>query len=173
MALQERDVQSCPENFVEIVETDEDDFAISSYSPEVTAFDSVIDCISTIVIDSGFQQLQQSFMQKYYLEFEDSDENKLSYTLIFHEYVELLEKYLEEQLMEKIPGFNMDNFLDTLMQRKDEVPEDIVELLLSFTDFMAFKEMFLNFRAGQDLDLDLHLEQALKVTSLTPARQRP
>ncbi len=37
--------------------------------------------------EDEFQHLQQSFMEKYYLEFEDSEENKLSYTPIFNEYV--------------------------------------------------------------------------------------
>lgn len=41
----------------------------------------------TLLLEEEFQQLQQSFMQKHYLEFEDSDENKLSYTPIFNEYV--------------------------------------------------------------------------------------
>ncbi len=41
----------------------------------------------TCILEEGFQQLQQSFMEKHYLEFEDSDENKLSYTPIFNEYV--------------------------------------------------------------------------------------
>lgn len=77
-------------------------------------------------------------MEKYYPEFEDSEENKLSYTSIFNEYVrstlsflsyrchllkwkcltliydlfqiETLEKHLEQQLIERIPGFNMDAF---------------------------------------------------------------
>lgn len=38
-------------------------------------------------LEEEFQQLQQSFMEKHYLEFEYSDENKLSYTDIFNEYV--------------------------------------------------------------------------------------
>lgn len=32
-------------------------------------------------------------------------------------------------------------------QHKDEVPEDIFDMLQTFTDFMAFKEMFLEYRA--------------------------
>lgn len=40
-----------------------------------------------VVLEEKFQQLQQSFMEKHYLEFDDSDENKLSYTAIFNEYV--------------------------------------------------------------------------------------
>lgn len=38
-------------------------------------------------LEEEFQQLQQGFMEKHYLEFDDSDENKLSYTAIFNEYV--------------------------------------------------------------------------------------
>lgn len=40
--------------------------------------------------EEEFQQLQQSFMEKHYLQFEDSEENKLSYTPIFNEYVSSL-----------------------------------------------------------------------------------
>lgn len=32
-------------------------------------------------------------------------------------------------------------------QHKEEVPGDIFDMLLTFTDFMAFKEMFLEYRA--------------------------
>lgn len=42
---------------------------------------------TTLLEEEEFQQLQQSFMEKHYLEFDDSDENKLSYTPIFNEYV--------------------------------------------------------------------------------------
>lgn len=37
--------------------------------------------------EDDFQQIQQIFMEKHYREFDDSDENKLSYTPIFNEYV--------------------------------------------------------------------------------------
>lgn len=38
-------------------------------------------------LDEEFRLLQQNFMDKHYLEFEDSEENKLSYTTIFNDYV--------------------------------------------------------------------------------------
>ncbi|XP_008285350.1 ADP-ribosylation factor-like protein 2-binding protein isoform X2 [Stegastes partitus] len=150
-----------------MADTDEEDFAISSYSSADTAFDSVVGCIEDIILDDEFQQLQQSFMDKHYQEFDDSDENKLSYTPIFREYVDQLEKYLEQQLMERIPGFNMDNFIELLMQRKEEVTGDIFDMLLTFTDFMAFKEMFVDYRAtkeGRGVDLG----EGLLVKSLIP-----
>lgn len=43
--------------------------------------------VMLLFLDEEFRQLQQNFMEKHYLEFEDSEENKLSYTTIFNEYV--------------------------------------------------------------------------------------
>ena len=40
--------------------------------------------------DDGFFEVQSGFMEKYYGEFEDSEENKFSYTDIFKEYVSKL-----------------------------------------------------------------------------------
>ncbi|KAI4880838.1 hypothetical protein NFI96_010996 [Prochilodus magdalenae] len=126
---------------------DEEDFAVSRSSGADAVFDAVIGNIEEIIMEDDFQNLQQSFMEKYYLEFDDSEENKLCYTPIFNEYVDLLEKYLEQQLIARIPGFNMNDFTHSLKQHKDEVSGDIFDMLLTFTDFMAFKEMFIDYRA--------------------------
>ncbi|KAM8750261.1 ADP-ribosylation factor-like protein 2-binding protein isoform 1-T1 [Acanthopagrus schlegelii] len=161
-------IGGCEDNIVEMIDMDEENLALSSSSAADTAFDAVIGCIEDIIMEEEFQQLQQSFMEKHYLEFEDSDENKLSYTPIFNEYVDLLEKHLEQQLTERIPGFNMNTFTELLMQHKEEVSGDIFDMLLTFTDFMAFKEMFLDYRnekEGRGVDLS----QGLVVTSLIPA----
>ena len=94
-------------------------------------------------------------MDKYYQEFEDTEENKLTYTPIFNEYISLVEKYIEEQLLERIPGFNMAAFTTPSQHHKDEVAGDIFDMLLTFTDFLAFKEIFLDYRAekeGRGLD---------------------
>ncbi|XP_038554266.1 ADP-ribosylation factor-like protein 2-binding protein [Micropterus salmoides] len=167
MDIKGRNVLSCGENIVDMVDMEEENFAISSSSAADAAFDAVIGCIEDIIMEEEFQQLQKSFLDKHYLEFDDSDENKLSYTPIFNAYVDLLEKHLEQQLMEKIPGFTMNAFTELLVQHKEEVPDDIFDMLLTFTDFMAFKEMFLAYRAeieGRGLDLS----QGLVITSLVP-----
>ncbi|XP_033491200.1 ADP-ribosylation factor-like protein 2-binding protein isoform X2 [Epinephelus lanceolatus] len=149
MDIQERTDLNCGDSIVEMVDMDDENVAISSSSAADAAFDALIGCIEDIIMEEDFQQLQQSFMEKHYLEFEDSDENKLSYTPIFNEYVDLLEKQLEQQLRERITGFNMTTFTELLMQHKEDVPGDIFDMLLTFTDFMAFKEMFLEYRAAQ------------------------
>ncbi|KAM4733371.1 ADP-ribosylation factor-like protein 2-binding protein [Anableps anableps] len=147
---------------------EEELFAMSCSSAAEAAFDAVIGCILEIIMEEDFQHLQQSFMDKHYLEFDESDENKLSYTSIFNEYVDLLEKPLEEYLMKRIPGFNMNTFTELLMQHKEEVPDEIFDMLLTFTDFMAFKEMFVEYRAAKE-GRGVDLSQGLVVTSLNLA----
>ncbi|KAM8860610.1 ADP-ribosylation factor-like protein 2-binding protein [Synchiropus picturatus] len=163
---EKKSVRSCGENIVEMVDLDEETFAVSSSSTADACFDTVIGCIEDIIMDEEFRLLQQTFMEKYYLEFDDSEENKLSYTTIFNEHVDLLEKHLESQLVRRIPGFNMNTFIQILMQNKDQVSSDIFDMLLTFTDFMAFKEMFLDYRAEKE---GRSLDSGLVVTSLIPA----
>ncbi|MED6237412.1 ADP-ribosylation factor-like protein 2-binding protein [Ataeniobius toweri] len=119
-------------------------------------------------MEEEFQHRQQTFMDKHYLEFDESDENKLSYTSIFNEYVDLLEKPLEQYLMKRIPGFNMNTFTELIMRHKEEAPDEIFDMLLTFTDFVAFKEMFVEYRAAKE-GRGLDLSQGLVVTSLNPA----
>ncbi|XP_014930006.1 ADP-ribosylation factor-like protein 2-binding protein isoform X2 [Panthera pardus] len=126
---------------------EEESFALSFSSASDAEFDAVVGYLEDIIMDDEFQLLQRNFMDKYYQEFEDTEENKLTYTPIFNEYISLVEKYIEEQLLERIPGFNMAAFTTTLQHHKDEVAGDIFDMLLTFTDFLAFKEMFLDYRA--------------------------
>uniref|UniRef100_A0A8C7CA78 ADP-ribosylation factor-like protein 2-binding protein n=1 Tax=Oncorhynchus kisutch TaxID=8019 RepID=A0A8C7CA78_ONCKI len=114
MDVKERNLLGGGENIVEMVDLDEENFAVSNSSDSDAAFDAVIGSIEDIIMEDDFQHMQQSFMEKHYLEFDDSEENKLTYTPIFNEYIELLEKQLEQQLMERIPGFNMSTFTQLL-----------------------------------------------------------
>lgn len=83
-----------------------------------------------------------------------------------------MEKYIEEQLLERIPGFNMAAFTTTLQHHKDEVAGDIFDMLLTFTDFLAFKEMFLDYRAEKE-GRGLDLSSGLVVTSLCKSSSMP
>ena len=46
-----------------------------------------------------------------------------------------------------VPDFDEDKFSEELAQRTEEIDETILDLLLSFSDFAAFKEMMLFERA--------------------------
>uniref|UniRef100_A0A8D2EL99 ADP-ribosylation factor-like protein 2-binding protein n=1 Tax=Theropithecus gelada TaxID=9565 RepID=A0A8D2EL99_THEGE len=143
----------------------EESFALPISSASEAKFDAVIGSIEAIIMDLEFQVPKRNFMDKYYQEFEDTEENKLTYTPIFNEYLSLVEKYIEEQLLERIPEFNMATFTATLEHHKDEVADDIFDTLVTFTNLLAFKEMFLEYRAEKE-GRGLDLSGDLVVTSL-------
>ncbi|XP_077687244.1 ADP-ribosylation factor-like protein 2-binding protein isoform X1 [Eretmochelys imbricata] len=141
-----------------MMETLEDEnFGVSISSPSDAEFDAVVGYLEDIIMDDDFQLIQRSFMDKHYQEFEDTEENKLIYTSIFNEYICLVEKYIEEKLLDRIPGFSMAAFTMSLQQHKDEMAGDIFDMLLTFTDFLAFKEMFLDYRAARPAESTLIL----------------
>ncbi|MBZ3878038.1 ADP-ribosylation factor-like protein 2-binding protein [Sciurus carolinensis] len=89
-----------------------------SFTPPFSAsdaeFHAVVGYLEDIVMDDKFHLLQRNFMNKYYQEIEDTEENKLVYTPIFNERISLVEKSTEEQLLEWILGFNMVPFTTPL-----------------------------------------------------------
>ncbi|XP_069073316.1 ADP-ribosylation factor-like protein 2-binding protein [Pleurodeles waltl] len=151
---------------------EEENFAVSISSPSDAEFDTAVGYLEDIIMDDEFQLLQRTFMDKYYCEFEDTEENKLVYTPIFNEYISLVEKYIEEQLLERMPGFNMTTFTASLQLHKDEIAGDIFDMLLTFTDFLAFKEMFIDYRAEKE-GRSLDLSGGLVVTSLCKPSSSP
>ncbi|XP_057413520.1 ADP-ribosylation factor-like protein 2-binding protein [Balaenoptera acutorostrata] len=149
-------------------------FALSTSSAAEAESDALVGCMEDVIMDAEFQVLQRTFMDKCYQGFEDTEENKLTYTASFNEYFSLVEKYIEKQLLEGIPGFNMAIFTTTLKHHKGEVAHDIFNMLLTFTDFLVFKEMFLEYRAekeGRRLDLSSGLMVTSLCKSSVPASQ--
>lgn len=151
-----------------------DDLNITHSCSEGSAerqFTEIIGCIEELVIDENFLKLLSNFMDEHWTEFDDSDENKLVYTDIFEKYNAVIEKYIDEQLTKRIPGFNMGKFEEDLRfqmklldvvfssllivlfcrMRQNELDGEIFEILSTFTDFLAFKSMFLDYKAVSQL----------------------
>ncbi|XP_064640445.1 ADP-ribosylation factor-like protein 2-binding protein [Lineus longissimus] len=132
-------------------------------------FNITIGHIEDIVMDDRFQGMQENFYEKYYQEFDDDEENKLIYTTIHNEYTELIETYLLEQLSLQMPDFDMEEFANQLSEKQEsggeEMEGEIFEMLLTFTDFLAFKEIMLAYKASK-LGTAIDLSEGLQVTSL-------
>ena len=138
----------------------EEDIKVGKTSSKLQKFDAVVGHIEDIVIDPVFQEMQTSFMDKYCHEFEDCEEYKLSYTPIFNEYVNMLEKFIEGELNRRIPGFIMEKFMAQLIERKNDISEELFEMLLSFTKMEVFKELMVDhkaFKEGRVVDFSLDL----------------
>ncbi|XP_076803313.1 ADP-ribosylation factor-like protein 2-binding protein [Clavelina lepadiformis] len=141
---------------------------VSRNSSSHRRFDVIIGTIEDIIMSEEFQIIQRSFMDKYYLQFEDTEENKFIYTDIFQEYGAIIERYLEEQLRLRIPEFSMSKFASSLQAHKDEITDEIFDMFITFTDFIAFKEMFLDYRAEKE-GRNVDLMQGLVVHSIAPS----
>lgn len=82
-----------------------------SSSPIDQAFDQIIGELEDVLMDERFIDLCRNFFEKYYNLFTRDDENKLVYTTIFKEYVQLIESFLDSRLKSRLSWFQMDEFL--------------------------------------------------------------
>jgi len=132
-------------------------------------FDTTVGHIEDIIMEERFQTIQHEFKEKYYHHFTDEEENKLIYMDIFKEYVALVENYIQEELKKRISGFSMEEFTKSLENRHDQIGGDILDMLLSFTDFMTFKEMFLEYKSRKE-GTGMDFSDLLTITSTTSER---
>uniref|UniRef100_A0A1B6FCB5 ADP-ribosylation factor-like protein 2-binding protein n=1 Tax=Cuerna arida TaxID=1464854 RepID=A0A1B6FCB5_9HEMI len=143
-------------------DSDSEDYISTPKHSELSEFDVIIGHIEDILVDDDFEHLQKTFLEKYWEEFENKEENKLIYMSIFKEYTNLIENHLEEKLKQKVPEFCMKMFTQSLMDKKNELEGEVFEMLFAFSDFLAFKEMVLDYRAMKegavvDFSKDLHI----------------
>eukprot|EP01059_Diplonema_ambulator_P031969 TRINITY_DN6054_c0_g1_i2.p2 TRINITY_DN6054_c0_g1~~TRINITY_DN6054_c0_g1_i2.p2 ORF type:complete len:347 (+),score=108.17 TRINITY_DN6054_c0_g1_i2:43-1041(+) len=104
--------------------------------------------------DQRLWEIQAAFKDKYCGVFEDVEENKLQYTDIHNEWVALMESYIERKLHHAIKNFSMDDFMNILQERANEVSGTMWTLLLTFTDFQTFKKEMLDHKFDMDEETD-------------------
>jgi len=103
-------------------------------------------------------------MEKNAEQFEDTDENKLIYTNIYHDYVHLLDQLMEAQLKgtfsdQELEGFYI-GFKDK-MPIYEKIHIDFVDNLFAFIDFDKFKKQMLlakntaneNFSTAEEIEV--------------------
>mmetsp|Transcript_16514 Transcript_16514/g.35717 ORF Transcript_16514/g.35717 Transcript_16514/m.35717 type:complete len:228 (+) Transcript_16514:298-981(+) len=118
----------------------------SAQDAETNRFDQIVGALEDILMDPEFEDTREAFCKSNCKEFEDNDENKLSYTVIFSKYTEMVEAVIESKLKARIPGFDMGDFMSMLGARKDELMSDVFDLLVSLADFETFKEVMLSYK---------------------------
>eukprot|EP00798_Chlamydomonas_sp_ICE-L_P016060 gene16060-22197_t len=118
----------------------------SARDAETNQFDTIIGALQDILVDPEFGDQRDSFCQQHCTVFEDNEENKLEYTVIFSAYTEMIESGINSRLKQIIPGFDMTAFLSMLAPRKDELMDEVFDLLCSMGDFESFKETMLAYK---------------------------
>lgn len=151
-------------------DTDETFASHKSTDPETEQFDQTIGLIEDMIMDEEFRSIQQAFLTKYAHEFDpELDENKLIYTDIHREYLTIVEDFVLNKIKRSQPKFDLDLFMKQLESRQDELEGEIFEFLLTFTDFLAFKEWMLDHRRSLTLPM-LDINSCLQSISLPSAR---
>jgi ADP-ribosylation factor 2-binding protein len=153
-------------NFNNNEDIDETFASHESTDPETIQFDRTIGLIEDLMMDDEFRSIQQTFLKKYAHEFDpDLDENKFIYTDIHREYLVIIEDFVLNKIKCSQPNFNLELFMKQLESRQDELEGEIFEFLLTFTDFLAFKEWMLDHRRST-----LDINSCLQSISLQSAR---
>ena len=120
-------------------------------------FDCFIEALQEIIIDDSYEKMQNDFCEKYYKEFEDVAENKLIYTDRFKEYTKIAETFLESELKRRVSQYPLNDFYNMLESKKFKIDEQILDSLLSISDFQYFKEMMLNYKRSKSDKTDILL----------------
>ncbi|KAK7079349.1 ADP-ribosylation factor-like protein 2-binding protein, partial [Halocaridina rubra] len=115
---------------------------VSDNSQDTHHFNSLVGHIENIILSDEFVSLRENFMKQYCHLFSDEEENKLEYTDIYNRYTSLIEGYIEKELSARERDFKMSAFLHELSQRHS-LDGEVFDLLLTFTDFVAFKNAML------------------------------
>ncbi|CAH8539652.1 unnamed protein product [Schistosoma turkestanicum] len=126
--------------------------------PTTSYVDIVVGHLEEIMMSDHFLTIQDKFMNENYNEFDENEENKFSYTEIHEKYINTVERLLEEQLCERIPHFSMRSFIDSLVSNNDCLDGEVFDMLYTFSDFLAFKEMMVDYKkvkTGQIVNLEL------------------
>ncbi|KAA3679105.1 ADP-ribosylation factor-like protein 2-binding protein [Paragonimus westermani] len=135
-----------------------DELIAGSVEESPSSFDTVIGYLEDIIISDEFQAIQNQFIEDNYCSFDDTEENRFCYTHIHNNYVDVVERFLEKELKCRIHDFVMSDFLSDLSHRQKELDGEVFEMLYTFTDFLAFKEMMLDYKnskTGATVDLAL------------------
>ncbi|KAJ9448337.1 hypothetical protein DIPPA_29163 [Diplonema papillatum] len=136
-------------------EVEEEEEIFAAGDEPLTTFDKGMGALEEIVMEDGFQSTQDAFMLRHRHLFEASDENKLCYTEVYNEYVQLMDRLITKQLTSRsidVPAFLQEV---TVKSKEEDLDGDLWDLLFSLTDFRAFKELMLSYQLPKSANAGL------------------
>jgi hypothetical protein len=99
------------------------------------------------MMEDGVEETLSNFCREHMHSFEDKEENRLEHMQIFNDYVALLEGLIQDRLSQRLEGFDMGAFLEWLeAQPLEKLCSDVLDTLLSATDFETFKQHMLSYK---------------------------
>ncbi|XP_068241673.1 ADP-ribosylation factor-like protein 2-binding protein [Palaemon carinicauda] len=143
---------------------EKEEILFSDDSEATRHFDCLVGDIEDIILSDEFVNLRENFMKKHCYVFSDEEENKLEYMDIYKQYTSLIEGHIETELSARDSTFSMQAFLQELSQC-GSLDGEVFDLLLTFTDFLAFKTAMLETKQSEESG-SARLEDLLQVTRL-------
>ncbi|EEY60550.1 uncharacterized protein PITG_13269 [Phytophthora infestans T30-4] len=122
---------------------------VGEENTEDSKFDEMIGVLQDILIDPDFVGMQSEFCRNNCEIFDNVSENKLIYMDIFQQYTDLMETFIERRLHEKLESFSMADLCNQIQEHEDEIPPDVIDVLLSSSDFEEFKSLMLSFKQNE------------------------
>eukprot|EP01017_Pseudomicrothorax_dubius_P014501 TRINITY_DN1690_c0_g1_i10.p1 TRINITY_DN1690_c0_g1~~TRINITY_DN1690_c0_g1_i10.p1 ORF type:complete len:237 (-),score=87.51 TRINITY_DN1690_c0_g1_i10:1166-1876(-) len=144
---------------------EEEGFEYTSYggiNREDDEFDEIVGKLQDIVIEPTFEDLQKKFLDQNCEIFQEGEENKMEYMVAFKNYQKTVESYLEKRLKEELRNFEMSKFFKLLEPRSDQIDDQLLDMLISFTDYQLFKELMLEHKKQLILKREAELRKQKK-----------
>mmetsp|Transcript_30154 Transcript_30154/g.36854 ORF Transcript_30154/g.36854 Transcript_30154/m.36854 type:complete len:171 (+) Transcript_30154:138-650(+) len=130
-------------------------------------FDQIVGALESILMNEDFLKLQNSLCSSFSPYFDDSDENKLIHTELFMKYTQALETFIEKKVSEQFKGISMDTIASMLIGRMEEMEgTDVLDMLMSFTDFNEFKRLILSYKT--ECRLECLTTSAVEIAPVPP-----
>ena len=127
-------------------------------------------CSLCVCADDEFCTFQSSYLSAHCSEFDSSEENKLSYTPLFDEYVSRMEGFITQYLHRRLSDFDMESFLGECEARGEEqLAGDVFDVLTSMSDFEAFKELMIAQKEQQKWKTTSNSSASAGQTATAPA----
>lgn len=109
--------------------------------------------ICDLVTKPEFQNDQMSFFEANYQHFNEEDENKLEYTTIYEQYVEIMDRTIQTKLMDEyqIGEEDIKSFLSTFEEQIETYKKEnseVVDILFGYVDFQIFKKAMMTYKKG-------------------------
>jgi hypothetical protein len=131
-------------------------------SAEDTEFDQAVGVLEQVLIGDEFMLAQEEYLSRFSEHFDEKEDNKPICMEIFLDYTKLVEGLITKALKRNFGNdFNFTR-LDSLLSapgRREEISDDVIEMLSAVGDFTEFKTQMLELkRSSQNPALcGLHL----------------
>lgn len=131
-------------------------------------FDCIVGILEDLLMNTEFNAIQHQFFSTHCMIFDLlTDENKLSYTVVYQQYCTLIESYIRSTLQSH--GFTLPRFIELCQNNQSLIESsahDIFDVVNSITDYNSFKSLICEYKQNQQHNNNINTKQAIQQCNL-------